>query len=139
MSVAGCSAAFVLPYDRPGRESFTILDWRDNEPMPTTEDLRSYPRSYDSDSRVKVGMSKRMVARSNREPLQKRHEVRDTNVFIMDPNPWTEELKDGDRLETWLYSRRGGTLFVYFLNGSDIVWHTTFEGNTPLASRRTRQ
>ena len=82
----------------------------------------------DSGSGISIGMTRGQVVKKLGQPTTKQ-------VFVKSDQPvwgviesWLSDLENGDKVEIWNYMRSKGTFAVYFLAGSDEVWHTSFVG-----------
>lgn len=80
----------------------------------------------DSHRRIKIGMHKEQVIEELGQPASKQEFVKSDNPVWGVIEDWWTDLSNGDKIEIWSYTRSKGTDSVYFLNGSEKVWHTSF-------------
>ena len=80
----------------------------------------------DSNRKIKIGMTSEEVVEKLGQPRAKQTFVRSAEPVWGVIETWWSDLRHGDKVEIWNYTNSKGTVSVYFLNGSDKVWHTSF-------------
>ena len=80
----------------------------------------------DASSKIPVGITKDQVAKRLGAPSAKQDWTKKAEPIFGVIETWWDQLKDGDRIEIWDYVQDKGTFSVYFLNGGEKVWHTSF-------------